>query len=88
MLPIMCNAKAWKGNDGNIRKKNGIADGLHYWLSIRLERQRHVDYIERGLEHLGRWMVALDASRPWLTYWMLHSLDLLETPLRAEILTR
>ncbi|CAO3576374.1 unnamed protein product [Absidia cylindrospora] len=33
-------------------------------------------------------MVALDASRPWSMYWMLHALDLLEAPLSADIRTR
>ncbi|KAI8096543.1 terpenoid cyclases/protein prenyltransferase alpha-alpha toroid [Halteromyces radiatus] len=56
--------------------------------SVQLERAKHIAYLKRGLTHLGRWMVALDASRPWLMYWMLHSLDLLEEPLSEDIQTR
>lgn len=31
----------------------------------------------KGLTHLGPGFICLDASRPWLCYWILHSLDLL-----------
>lgn len=33
-------------------------------------------------------MVALDASKPWLTYWILHSLDLLEVEISQDIIER
>lgn len=32
----------------------------------------------RGLRYLGPGFICLDASRPWLCYWMLHSIDLLK----------
>ncbi|CAM9224600.1 unnamed protein product [Phaeothamnion confervicola] len=44
---------------------------------ILLLRERHVAFLLRGLESLGSGYVSLDASRPWITYWILHSLDLL-----------
>ncbi|KAI9497746.1 terpenoid cyclases/protein prenyltransferase alpha-alpha toroid [Zychaea mexicana] len=56
--------------------------------SIRLERENHVPYLKRGLNNLSRWMVSLDASKPWLTYWILHSLDLLEAEITPEIIER
>ena len=38
-------------------------------------KRRHVAYLERGLfGGLGPSYVSLDASRPWLCYWILHSL--------------
>ena len=43
----------------------------------RLMREKHVAYLVRGLAGLSGSYVALDASRPWLAYWILHSLDLL-----------
>ena len=36
-------------------------------------------YLRKGLRGLSGGYVALDASRPWLVYWILHSLDLLES---------
>jgi protein farnesyltransferase subunit beta len=44
---------------------------------IKLLRERHVGYSQRGLNGLKGYMKQLDASRPWLIYWMLHSLALL-----------
>ncbi|CAO3631998.1 unnamed protein product [Cunninghamella blakesleeana] len=56
--------------------------------SIELDCQTHIKYVNRGLQYLGRWMVSLDASRPWLMYWMLQSLELLEAPITNDIITR
>ena len=44
----------------------------------RLMRERHVAYLMKGLGGLGGSYVALDASRPWLCYWILHGMDLLD----------
>lgn len=43
-----------------------------------LHRTKHVKYLLRGLRHLSDSYECLDASRPWLCYWILHSLDLLK----------
>ncbi|ORX57401.1 terpenoid cyclases/Protein prenyltransferase [Hesseltinella vesiculosa] len=56
--------------------------------SVRLHRDRHIQYLLRGLEQLGQYMVVLDASRPWLMYWILHSLDLLGHRLDAATVER
>ncbi|KAM3575907.1 hypothetical protein VYU27_002242 [Nannochloropsis oceanica] len=45
---------------------------------VRLLRKQHLDYVMRGLRYLGPGFICLDASRPWLCYWMLHSIDLLK----------
>jgi protein farnesyltransferase subunit beta len=57
-------------------------------FSLRLERDVHAAYLARGLNYLSRWMVALDASKPWLTYWILHSLDLLEVEISQDVIER
>ncbi|KAJ1446719.1 terpenoid cyclases/protein prenyltransferase alpha-alpha toroid [Pelagophyceae sp. CCMP2097] len=44
----------------------------------RLLRDAHVRYLARGLRGLGASYVSLDASRPWLIYWILHSMDVLD----------
>ncbi|KAI8141795.1 terpenoid cyclases/protein prenyltransferase alpha-alpha toroid [Fennellomyces sp. T-0311] len=56
--------------------------------SILLDRGNHVPYLKRGLNELSRWMVALDASKPWLLYWILHSLELLEAELAPGLIAR
>ena len=45
---------------------------------VRLLRAKHVGYSQSGLHGLKGYMKVLDASRPWLVYWMLHSLALLD----------
>ena len=40
-------------------------------------REKHIDYLRRSLQRLSRHMKALDASRPWLVYWIVHSLGML-----------
>ena len=42
-----------------------------------LNRHRTVRFLAQGLEHLAGGYDCLDASRPWLVYWILHSLELL-----------
>nr|CCA25568.1 prenyltransferaselike protein putative [Albugo laibachii Nc14] len=49
-------------------------------LKAKLLRDKHVEFLKRGLSHLSGGFFTLDASRPWLCYWMLHGLQLLETP--------
>ncbi|KAI9313084.1 terpenoid cyclases/protein prenyltransferase alpha-alpha toroid [Dichotomocladium elegans] len=56
--------------------------------SIRLERENHIRYLKRGLDHLSRWMVALDASKPWIVYWILHALELLEGNISDALVER
>ncbi|XP_013386993.1 protein farnesyltransferase subunit beta isoform X2 [Lingula anatina] len=42
-----------------------------------LQKDMHVKFLMKGLESLSESYECLDASRPWLCYWILHSLDLL-----------
>ena len=44
-------------------------------------------YVIVGLQNLGQSYECLDASLPWLCYWILHSLELLETPLPEHLLS-
>eukprot|EP00124_Ichthyophonus_hoferi_P004880 Ihof_evm1s601 gene=Ihof_evmTU1s601 len=44
---------------------------------VQLKRDAHIRYLTRGLDSLSGSFVCLDASRPWLVYWMVHSLSLL-----------
>lgn len=48
--------------------------------SVAFSRAEHADYLKKGLGTLAGGYVSLDASRPWLTYWISHSLELLGAP--------
>ncbi|XP_061429535.1 protein farnesyltransferase subunit beta-like [Lethenteron reissneri] len=45
-----------------------------------LFRDRHYQYLKKGLHHLSDAYECLDASRPWICYWILHGLELLDEP--------
>ncbi|NWW95217.1 FNTB farnesyltransferase, partial [Rhynochetos jubatus] len=50
-----------------------------------LQREKHLHYLKRGLRQLSEAYECLDASRPWLCYWILHSLELLDEPLPQSV---
>jgi protein farnesyltransferase subunit beta len=65
-----------------------IADIFSNFKAVRedgplLERESHVRYLQAGLQGFGRGYSCLDASRPWLVYWTIHSLELLDAPIEA-----
>jgi protein farnesyltransferase subunit beta len=45
---------------------------------IAFFRQNHAHYLLKGLHRLPGGYACLDASRPWLVYWSLHALTLLD----------
>lgn len=51
---------------------------------IRLYRDQHIQYLKKGLRHLSEAYTCLDASRPWLCFWIVHSLELLDEPIPEE----
>ncbi|KAJ3054959.1 hypothetical protein HDU99_007652, partial [Rhizoclosmatium hyalinum] len=56
--------------------------------SIKLSRKLHALFLRKGLVGLSRGFVSLDASKPWILYWILQALDLLDERLSAEELER
>ncbi|KAK9090446.1 hypothetical protein Sjap_023623 [Stephania japonica] len=46
-------------------------------LMLELQRDNHVEFLTKGLKQLGPNYGVLDANRPWLCYWILHSIALL-----------
>ncbi|XP_074249218.1 protein farnesyltransferase subunit beta isoform X1 [Saimiri boliviensis] len=52
-----------------------------------LQREKHFHYLKRGLRQLTDAYECLDASRPWLCYWILHSLELLDEPIPQIVAT-
>ena len=55
---------------------------------LTLQRQKHIPFLLAGLETLSAGHVSLDASRPWLCYWILHSLALLDALPDEDTLNR
>lgn len=45
--------------------------------SVELLRDFHIEFAKKGLFHLSGGYQTLDASRPWIVYWILHALELL-----------
>jgi protein farnesyltransferase subunit beta len=49
-----------------------------------LRKGDHVKYVCSTMNYLSAPYVSLDASRPWLLFWTMHSLDLLGCALDDE----
>ncbi|KAJ3363192.1 hypothetical protein HDU91_003088 [Kappamyces sp. JEL0680] len=55
----------------------------------KLKRASHERFLLAPLtEGLNRWFVTLDASKPWLVYWILQSLDLLDIDMPLDVKER
>ncbi|KAJ6866670.1 protein farnesyltransferase subunit beta isoform X2 [Populus alba x Populus x berolinensis] len=54
---------------------------------LELQRDEHIKYLNEGLKQLGPSFVALDSSRPWLCYWIIHSMALLGESLDYQLET-
>ncbi|XP_062220562.1 protein farnesyltransferase subunit beta-like [Phragmites australis] len=54
-------------------------------LLLELWRDQHIEYLTKGLRHLGPNFHVLDANRPWLCYWMVHPLALLDEVLDDDL---
>ena len=53
--------------------------------ALLLNRDRHISYLHGGLQHLPSGFIVLDSSRPWICFWIIHSLALLEAPLPPDV---
>uniref|UniRef100_A0A1B6EPX8 Protein farnesyltransferase subunit beta n=1 Tax=Cuerna arida TaxID=1464854 RepID=A0A1B6EPX8_9HEMI len=49
-----------------------------------LRKETHVSYLRKNLTHLPSFYQCLDASRPWLCYWIVHALVLLKSSLSKD----
>jgi len=59
-------------------------EALGFDTSPVLNRGKTVNFLRRGLRELSEGYECLDASRPWLVYWILHSLELLGEPITPK----
>ncbi|XP_038718635.1 protein farnesyltransferase subunit beta-like isoform X2 [Tripterygium wilfordii] len=46
-------------------------------LLLEIQRDNHSEFLTKGLRKLSPSFCVLDANRPWLCYWILHSIALL-----------
>ncbi|XP_041927807.1 protein farnesyltransferase subunit beta-like isoform X2 [Alosa sapidissima] len=73
------------------RVEESICEVIHAHLKDHrmprpiLLREQHIIYLTDGLQHLSESYETLDASRPWLCFWLLHSLDLLLQPVAPDL---
>lgn len=54
-------------------------------LMLELQRDKHIEYLSKGLRHLGSAFSVLDANRPWLCYWIIHAIALLGETIDDEL---
>ncbi|KFM72092.1 Protein farnesyltransferase subunit beta, partial [Stegodyphus mimosarum] len=52
-----------------------------------LLREKHLQFLKKGLTVLPTSLQVLDASRAWLVYWILHGIQLLDEPITEELKT-
>ncbi|XP_027154606.1 protein farnesyltransferase subunit beta [Coffea eugenioides] len=52
---------------------------------LEIRRDNHIQYLMHGLNNLGPSFSTLDANRPWICYWILHSIALLGDSLDEEL---
>ncbi|KAJ3092337.1 hypothetical protein HK100_006963 [Physocladia obscura] len=51
---------------------------------LTLSRKAHIRFLRTALIGLGRNFVSLDASKPWILFWILQALDLLGEKLTTD----
>ncbi|KAG9448669.1 hypothetical protein H6P81_008634 [Aristolochia fimbriata] len=54
-------------------------------LILELWRDKHMEFLTRGLRLLGPSYHVLDANRPWICYWILQSIALLEETVDLQL---
>ncbi|XP_047310831.1 protein farnesyltransferase subunit beta [Impatiens glandulifera] len=54
-------------------------------VMLEIQRDTHIEYLTKGLGQLNSSFVVLDSNRPWLCYWILHSIALLGESVEPEL---
>lgn len=52
---------------------------------MTLLKAKHLQYLQKGIRNLSVNFETLDASRPWLCYWILHSMALLDYDIPDDV---
>ncbi|CAB4038020.1 farnesyltransferase subunit beta-like, partial [Paramuricea clavata] len=82
--PTHTTAEQKKVEDSIIKNYESLSEMSESISELILNRKKHIQYCSRGLSNLSASYECLDASRPWLCYWILHSLELLDRPVTKE----
>lgn len=61
-----------------IQTEQEVTDSFALSSGKNLDRKRHCHYLHASMENLSKNYQALDASQPWIIYWILLSLRILE----------
>lgn len=78
-LPFFVHIPSLPRNQIDHLRQVGLLSDDDDNFDILLLREKHVQYLTRALNRtLPGSYVSLDASRSWIIYWTLHSLDLLD----------
>ncbi|XP_033214096.1 protein farnesyltransferase subunit beta [Belonocnema kinseyi] len=76
------DGSVWDEKCKQKKKKEKVEDDVLclYKLNTKpiLNRCEHVRFLKNSLTHLSGSYEGLDCSRPWLCYWILHSLQILD----------
>ncbi|KAB5516251.1 hypothetical protein DKX38_026899 [Salix brachista] len=77
----------WSVEDRVFRMYNLFANipPIAQTTMLELQRDEHIKYLNEGLKQLGPSFVVLDSSRPWICYWIIHSLALLGESLDYQL---
>lgn len=51
----------------------------------KLKREALIRFLRRGIHNLSEGYTSLDASRPWLVYWIVHAMRLLGNELTEDL---
>ncbi|KAJ3670811.1 hypothetical protein LUZ60_008237 [Juncus effusus] len=54
-------------------------------IMLELWRDKHVEYLTKGLKQLGHTFQVLDANRPWLCYWIIHAIAVLGETIDSQL---
>ena len=49
--------------------------------ALELQTSKHIAYLHGGLQQLPAGFASLDSGRPWICFWVIHSLAMLKAPL-------
>ncbi|XP_039249579.2 protein farnesyltransferase subunit beta-like [Styela clava] len=75
--PTKTTVEQQRVEESVLRKLKDFEDFSDLEPGIHLKRDDHLPYLLKGLERLSEGYECLDASQPWLCYWIVHSLSLL-----------
>ncbi|XP_046859213.1 protein farnesyltransferase subunit beta-like [Xenia sp. Carnegie-2017] len=84
-FPTRTTEEQTKVEDSVIMNHEVLSEISDSISELLLQRKKHIQYCTRGLSKLSSSYECLDASRPWLCYWILHSLELLDQPITQFI---